>query len=180
MRRGLRSCHGLGRKPSQLDRESALGGGTEGAPGVVVELDMNCRVRWKARFSRKECSLAFGKKFSTLLKTLFKAASKLGKNFTEHETAIHTCSQCLHKHFLQLQLKSTPALHRISHRFFPASPKLLFHESGHSMRHASLDSVDSALVMSTSVDAPSFAGRHVSPTRTLGALQEGRAWSGPY
>ncbi|KOO22824.1 hypothetical protein Ctob_002158, partial [Chrysochromulina tobinii] len=35
------------------------------------------------------------------------------------ETAIHTCSHCLHKHFLQLQLKSTPALHRISHRFFP-------------------------------------------------------------
>jgi hypothetical protein len=40
------------------------------------------------------------------------------------------------------------------------------------MRHASLDSVDSALVMSTGVDAPSFVGRHVSPTRTLGALQE--------
>jgi hypothetical protein len=97
-----------------------------GRPRVVVELDMNCRVRWKARFSRKECSLAFGKKCSTLLKTPFKAASKLGKSFTEHETAIHTCSQCLHKHFLQLQLKSTPALHRISHRFFPASPKLLF------------------------------------------------------
>ena len=40
MRRGLRLCHGLGRKPYQLDRESGLGGGTEGAPGVV-ELDMS-------------------------------------------------------------------------------------------------------------------------------------------
>ncbi len=50
VRRGLRSCHGLGRKPYQLDRKSGLGGGTEGAPGVVVELDMSCRVRWKARF----------------------------------------------------------------------------------------------------------------------------------
>ena len=53
----------------------------------------------------------------------------------------------------------------------PGKPKSTV-ESGHSMRHASLDTVDSALVMSTGVDAPSFVGRHVSPTRTLGALQE--------
>ncbi len=55
----------------------------------------------------------------TLLKTPYMAASKLGNNFTEHETAIHTSSQCSHNHFLQLQHKSTPALHRISYRFFP-------------------------------------------------------------
>jgi hypothetical protein len=55
--------------------------------------------------------LAFGKKFSTLLKTPFMAASKLGNNFTEHETAIHTCSQCSHKLQKENQLESTPALH---------------------------------------------------------------------
>jgi len=53
----------------------------------------------------------------------------------------------------------------------PGKPKSTV-ESGHSMRHASLDSVDSALVVSTGVDSPSFVGRHISPTRTLGALQE--------
>ncbi len=64
-------------------------------------------------------ALALRKFFSTLLKTPFKAASKLGNNFTEPKTAIHTCSQCSHNHFLQVQQESTPALHRISHRFFP-------------------------------------------------------------
>ena len=59
------------------------------------------------------------------LKTPFKAASKLGNNFTEHKTAIHTCSQCSHTHFLQLQLKSTPVLHRVSHRFFPCLSQIV-------------------------------------------------------
>jgi hypothetical protein len=69
--------------------------------------------------------LVFRKNFSTLLKTPNPAASKLGNNFTEHETAIHTCSQCLHTQFLQHQLKSTPALHRISHRFFSCISKII-------------------------------------------------------
>ena len=73
---------------------------------------------WSLRTSLWKRALALRKFFSTLLKTPFKAAAKLGNNFTEHETAIHTCSQCLHKHFLQLQHKSTPALHRILQRFF--------------------------------------------------------------
>ena len=55
--------------------------------------------------------LVFRKNFSTLLKTPFRAASKLGNNFTEHETAIHTCSQCSHKLQKENQLESTPALH---------------------------------------------------------------------
>ena len=67
--------------------------------------------------------LAFGKNFSTLLKTPFKAASKLGNNFTEHKTAIHTCSQC--SHYLQMQLESTPVLHRVSHRFFPCLSQIV-------------------------------------------------------
>ena len=60
VRRGLRSCHGLGRKPSQLDRESRLGGGgTEGAPGVVVELDMSYTENvGRLAFSRKELEFA--------------------------------------------------------------------------------------------------------------------------
>ena len=53
----------------------------------------------------------------------------------------------------------------------PGKPRATV-ESGHSMRHASLDSVDTALVLSSGVEAPSFTGRHVSPARTLGALQE--------
>ena len=53
----------------------------------------------------------------------------------------------------------------------PGKPKATL-ESGHSMRHASMDSVDSALILQSGVDAPSFTGRHVSPTRTLFALQE--------
>ena len=63
--------------------------------------------------------LALRKFFSSLLKTPFKAASKLGNNFTGPTAAIHTCSQCSHNHFLQLQHKSTPVLHRVSHSFFP-------------------------------------------------------------
>ena len=41
VRRGLRSYHGLGRKPSQLDRESGLGGGGTAPPAssLYVELD---------------------------------------------------------------------------------------------------------------------------------------------
>ena len=62
-------------------------------------------------------SFAFGKKFSTLLKTPNRVASKLVNNFTEHKTAIHICSQCSHN--LQMQLESTPALHRILHSLFP-------------------------------------------------------------
>eukprot|EP00900_Chrysochromulina_parva_P012988 jgi/Chrpa1/21690/Chrysochromulina_OHIO_Genome00028089-RA len=53
----------------------------------------------------------------------------------------------------------------------PGKPKATL-ESGHSMRHASMDSVDSALLAQPGVEAPSFTGRHVSPTRTLFALQE--------
>jgi hypothetical protein len=62
-------------------------------------------------------ALALRKFFSTLLKTPNPEASILGNNFTDHKTAIHTCSQCSHNHFLQLQLKTTPAPHRISQRF---------------------------------------------------------------
>ena len=65
-----------------------------------------------------EEALALRKFFSSLLKTPFKAAAKLGNNYTEPKAAIHTCSQCSHNHFLQLQLKSTPAPHRILQRFF--------------------------------------------------------------
>ena len=53
----------------------------------------------------------------------------------------------------------------------PGKPKATV-ESGHSMRHASLDTVDTALVLRSGVEAPSFTGRRVSPARTLGALQE--------
>ena len=53
----------------------------------------------------------------------------------------------------------------------PGKPKATL-ESGHSMRHASMDTVDSALLVHNGVEAPSFIGRHVSPTRTLFALQE--------
>jgi hypothetical protein len=63
-------------------------------------------------------ALALRKFFSTLLKTPFKAASKLGNKFLEPKTAFHTCSRCSHNQFLQLQHKSTPALHRISHGLF--------------------------------------------------------------
>ncbi len=42
----------------------------------------------------------------------------------------------------------------------PGKPKSTV-ESGHSMRHASLDTVDSALAMSTGVDAPSFVASSV-------------------
>jgi hypothetical protein len=68
-------------------------------------------------------ALALRKFFSTLLKTPFKAASKLGNNFAEPKTAIHTCSQCSHN--LQIQLESTPALHRILHRCFPCVSQII-------------------------------------------------------
>ena len=64
-------------------------------------------------------AIAEALKVTAVLKTPFKVASKIGNNFTEHKTAIPTCSQCSHTHFLQLQHKSTPVLHRVSHRFFP-------------------------------------------------------------
>jgi hypothetical protein len=70
-------------------------------------------------------ALALRKFFSTLLKTPYMAASKLGNNFTEHETAIHTSSQCSQSHNLQMQLESTPALHRILDRCFPCISQII-------------------------------------------------------
>jgi hypothetical protein len=52
-------------------------------------------------------------------------ASKLGNTFTDPKTAIHTCSQCSHNHFLQHQLKSTPVLHRVLHRCFPCISQII-------------------------------------------------------
>ena len=120
---GQPSCRGLGRQPSQLDRESGLGNGSEGdsegALGAVVEIVSTLAASMRyfcvsrgcleegqhgEQFSRAllacvqrtslwKRALALRKFFSTLLKTPFKAASKLGNNYTEPKTAIHTCSQ---------------------------------------------------------------------------------------
>ena len=71
--------------------------------------------------------LDFRKFFSPLLKTPNPVASKLGNNLTEPTAAIDTCSQCSLTHFLRLQQqhKSTPALHRDSHRFFPCISQIV-------------------------------------------------------
>jgi hypothetical protein len=101
------SCRGFGRQPSQLDRESGFGNGSEGySEGAIGVVDIFCDKSTSMRdrgcleatcgehFSRAregivrqhlqlwKRALALRKFFSTLLKTPFKAASKLGNNFT--------------------------------------------------------------------------------------------------
>ena len=131
-----RSCYRTGPGWSRPPL-AASAGARAAAPSAPTWLWLRLRIKQnhaisnlaisKASACVTESSLDFGSlpdfRQGALLKTPNPTASKLGNNFAEHETAIHTCSQC--SHILQKQLESTPALHRILHRCCPCITQII-------------------------------------------------------